>query len=145
MMCLVLTNVSCEHLELATELMAEGVLGPVGRVVAENKCRENIMAGIGVLRMLVDCGKACQDKFLVARIPEILVARLGEVGMQEVIDKLMEFLKEIAETEELKELKLELVRAKLGHPLCLVGKWSPVKETKYAALEMLGEEWNVCL
>ena len=143
MMCLVLTNVSCEHLELSTELMAEGVLGPVGRVVGESTSPENIMAGIGVLRMLVDCGKACQDKFLVARIPDILVARLGEVGMQDVIDKLIEFLKEILETEELRELKLELVRSKIGHPLSLIGKWSPAKETKYAALEMLGEDWNV--
>ena len=145
MLCLVLTNVSCEHLELATELMAEGVLPPVGRVIAENTSHPVIMAGISVLRMLVDCGKACQEKFLVAGIPDILVARLGEVGMQEVIDKLLEFLKEILESEELRELQLALVRAQIGHPLCLIGKWSPSKDAKYAALEMLGEEWNVCL
>ena len=138
-MCLVVTNISCDHKELGIDLMEEGVLCPISTIVRESTSCENILAAIGALRMLVDSGKACQEPFMVAKIPEVLVARLEEVGMQEVIEKLLEFLKEITEIEELNELKVELVRKKVGRPLCLIGKWNYVKESKQAALEMLGE------
>ena len=138
-MCLVVTNICCDHKELGIDLMEEEVLYPISRVIRENGSCENILAGIGALRMLLDCGKACQEPFMVAKIPEVLVARLGEVGMQEVIEKLLEFLKEITEIEELNELKVELVRKKIGRPLCLIGKWNHVKESKQTALEMLGK------
>ncbi|KAI6659253.1 Rap1 GTPase-GDP dissociation stimulator 1 [Oopsacas minuta] len=137
-MCLVVTNISCEHNDLGIDLMTEGVLLPVSTVIKESKDHDSIMAAIGALRMLIECGRACQEHFMVAKLPDILVARLGEVGMQEVIDKLLEFLKELIETEDLNELKSEMVRAKIGRPLCLIGKWNTVKETRQAALEMLG-------
>ena len=137
--CLVVTNIACEHSELATELMGEGVVELVGTIVRDSKSAEIVVAAVGILRILTEFGKAFQEKIMVTKLPDILVTRLGEVGMQEVVDKILEFLKEVLESEELKELKLSLIQAKLGRPLSLLGKWSPVKECRSAALEMIGE------